>query len=102
MCREAGSTVKHAIYETHASTGMAIITTSLVFAAGFATIGFSHYRANADMGILTSITILVAMIVDLVVIPALLLFLVKDDKGKATPGGLEQDIGLEKESEPPA
>ena len=68
--RRSGKSVENSIRETLATTGMAMITITLVFAAGFGALSFSHYSANADLGLMTSVTILIALIIDLVVLPA--------------------------------
>lgn len=70
----AGMSVREAVLEVHASTGMAMLTTTLLFAGGFGVLAFSHYTANADMGLLTAITLLIAVAVDLIVLPAWLVW----------------------------
>lgn len=50
-----------------------IIYTSFVLLAGFCMFGFSHFGGIQAMGILTSITLLVAMCTNLLVLPALVL-----------------------------
>jgi cytochrome P450 len=47
-----------------------MITITLVFAGGFGALSFSHYSANADLGLMTAVTIFIALIIDLVVLPA--------------------------------
>ncbi|HRF79935.1 MAG TPA: MMPL family transporter, partial [Flavobacteriales bacterium] len=50
-----------------------IIYTSVVLLAGFSLFGFSHFGGIQALGILTTITLLVAMLTNLLVLPALLL-----------------------------
>ena len=50
-----------------------IIYTSVVLLAGFFLFGFSHFGGIRAMGILTSITLLVAMLTNLLVLPSLVL-----------------------------
>jgi predicted RND superfamily exporter protein len=50
-----------------------IIYTSVVLLAGFFLFGFSHFGGIRAMGILTSITLLVAMFTNLLVLPSLVL-----------------------------
>ena len=71
--RKAGMSVEMAVRETLSTTGMAMITITLVFAGGFGALSFSHYSANADLGLMTSVTILIALVMDLVVLPAWLI-----------------------------
>jgi predicted RND superfamily exporter protein len=65
---DATSAVRHAI----AGVGMAIVTTSVVLASGFAVLGLSSFEINAGMGQLTSIAIVLALLLDLTLLPALL------------------------------
>ncbi len=71
--RRAGKSVEDAVRETLSTTGMAMITITLVFAGGFGALSFSHYSANADLGLMTAVTILIALVMDLVVLPAWLI-----------------------------
>jgi len=60
-----------------------IIYTSVVLLAGFSLFGFSHFGGIQALGILTTITLLVAMLTNLLVLPALLLSLNKRIMSKA-------------------
>jgi len=60
-----------------------IIYTSVVLLAGFSLFGFSHFGGIRALGILTTITLLVAMLTNLFVLPALLLSLNKKIMSKA-------------------
>jgi len=71
--RQAGDSVEVAIEKTLSTTGKAMLTITLVFAGGFSALSFSHYSANADLGLMTAVTILIAVIMDLIVLPAFLL-----------------------------
>jgi len=73
QARRQGKSVEDAIRETLSTTGMAMLTITLVFAGGFGALSFSHYSANADLGLMTAVTIIIALIMDLVVLPAWLL-----------------------------
>ena len=54
-----------------------IIYTSVVLLAGFSLFAFSHFGGIRALGVLTTITLLVAMLTNLLVLPALLLSLNK-------------------------
>lgn len=73
QARQAGDTVEMAIEKTLSTAGKAMVTITLVFAGGFSVLSFSHYSANADLGLMTAITIVVAAIMDLLVLPACLI-----------------------------
>ena len=53
--------------------GPAIVITSVILIAGFAMLGFSAMNITANTSILTTVTIAIALVVDLLFIPALLL-----------------------------
>lgn len=72
--RRSGKTVEDSVRETLLTSGLAMITITLVFAGGFGILSFSHYSANADLGLMTAITILIALIVDLIILPAYLIW----------------------------
>jgi predicted RND superfamily exporter protein len=52
---------------------MALLTTSIILAAGFAVLFFSGFEVNAVMGILMSIAIVFALLADFFLLPILLL-----------------------------
>lgn len=53
--------------------GMAMLITSIVLAVGFAILAMSHFTLNADMGLLTAIVIVLALLADFLLLPTLLL-----------------------------
>ena len=55
------------------NVGTAILGTTIIVAAGFAMLGFSTFRVTAYMGLLTSLTIVAAIVVDFLLLPALLI-----------------------------
>jgi hypothetical protein len=60
-----------------------IIYTSVVLLAGFSLFGFSHFGGIRALGVLTTLTLLVAMLTNLLVLPSLLLSLNKHIMSKA-------------------
>lgn len=64
-----------AIRQTQASVGNALLTTSFILASGFAVLLLSSYEATAWMGMLTSLTILLALAAELFLMPAILMLL---------------------------
>jgi len=68
-----GLSPENAIRETFDSTISAIIISSLLLIAGFMLLTFSSFQKNADIGLLTSITIWLALIFDIFMLPALAL-----------------------------
>ncbi|SIS74632.1 efflux RND transporter permease subunit [Neptunomonas antarctica] len=62
-----------AVQYAFASVGRALWITSLVLVAGFMVLAQSSFKINADMGLLTAITILIALVVDFLFLPPLLM-----------------------------
>jgi predicted RND superfamily exporter protein len=72
-------TVRRSIHDT----GLSIIFTSLILTAGFAVFAVSEFDGTKSLGYLTSLTLLLAMVTNLTLQPALLLWMDKAKKKKA-------------------
>ena len=66
-------TVAEALRRTYLSTGKAIILTSLILCAGFLTLSGSDFLSTFYIGLLISLTLLLALLADMVLLPALIL-----------------------------
>jgi predicted RND superfamily exporter protein len=77
------------VIETIHSTGISIIYTSMVLIAGFVIFCFSGFGGTKSLGWLTSLTLVVATVTNLVLLPALLIDLTGHRK-KATAKALKQ------------
>ena len=64
---------KQVVIETIHSTGISIIYTSMVLIAGFVIFCFSGFGGTQSLGWLTSLTLVVATVTNLVLLPALLI-----------------------------
>jgi predicted RND superfamily exporter protein len=62
-----------AIRETFHLVGPAMAVTTIALVAGFLVLTFSDYKMSADMGLLSAITISIALAMDFLLLPALLL-----------------------------
>lgn len=71
--RREGQSAYQAVENSFAMVGTGMITMTFALAAGFACLAFSGFQINAWMGLMASITILVALLFDLLFIPAILL-----------------------------
>lgn len=71
--REKGLSAEDAVTYAFNSVGIALLVTSLVLIAGFMILAQSHFYLNSSMGLLTSVVILLALIIDLTFLPALLM-----------------------------
>jgi uncharacterized protein len=67
-----GEALETAIRETMADTGRPIVATSLVLAAGYAVLGLGSFAPNVNFGVVTACVILIALVADLVMLPAAL------------------------------
>ena len=81
--RERGMSAEDAIRYAFNTVGVALTVTTAVLVAGFLVIAQSNFQVNSQMGLLTAITIAIALIVDFLFLPALLL-LVDGEKQEGT------------------
>ncbi|MCP4596928.1 MMPL family transporter [Neptuniibacter sp.] len=79
--RDRNKGTHEAVRYAFGSVGRALWITTFVLVAGFMVLAQSSFKLNADMGLLTGLTILIALIVDFLFLPPLLM---KLDKSKAT------------------
>lgn len=95
---DISATVKQTIHET----GLSIIYTSAILFAGFMIFSFSGFGGTKALGWLTSLTLVVAMVTNLTILPALLLWMEKALLKKAKKKELwkaldeEEDIDIER------
>lgn len=75
-----GLAAEAAVHYAFESVGRALCVTTIVLVCGFGVLIFSGFRLNSDMGLLTSMIILIALVVDLLYLPACLLHFDKDRK----------------------
>jgi uncharacterized protein len=71
--REKNLNAEDAVRYAFSTVGVALLVTAVILIAGFAVLSFSAFKLNESMGILTAITIAVALIADFLLLPALLL-----------------------------
>ena len=93
--RQRGDDCEAAIRYAFNSVGKALWITTLVLAAGFSVLAQSSFKVNAEMGLLTAVTIVIALIMDFLLLPALLLKLEGNKQPEAAqstiPGTTEKD-----------
>ena len=73
--REKGLTADDAVRYAFSSVGRALVVTSTILAIGFGILATSAFDMNASMGLMTAITIGLALAVDFLFLPPLLLWL---------------------------
>jgi len=72
--RLQGKTAEEGVRYAFSSVGRALLITTMMLAVGFSVLATSSFRLNSDMGLLTAIIIVVALLVDFLILPAFLLF----------------------------
>ena len=73
--REKNASATEAVRYAFANVGSALLVTTIVLAAGFLVLSMSAFELNAAMGLLTAITIVIALIIDFLFLPPLLIAL---------------------------
>jgi len=76
--REHNLGTHDAIRYSFSHVGKALWVTTLIMIAGFSVLAFSSYKLNVDMGVLTTMAVGVALAMDFLLLPALLMFMDKD------------------------
>jgi predicted RND superfamily exporter protein len=79
-CMDIEDAIRHAI----SKVGNAIVITSIALLIGFLTLSVSSFQVNSSMGQLSSIIIVFAIIADLILLPAFIVFWHKNLKHDAT------------------
>ena len=79
--REKGLDEKEAVRYAFNTVGVALWVTSLVLVMGFWVLSQSHFALNSDMGAMAAITIAIALIMDFLFLPPLLMKLEENQDG---------------------
>ena len=77
--REHAGTAADAIRYAFKTVGVAIIVNTVILATGFLVLLASSFKVNVDMGLLTAMAIVFALILDFLFLPALLLLIDRTD-----------------------
>ena len=75
--RSEGMSAEGAVDSAFTRVGPALILTTVVIALGFSVLGFSQFDVNKTIGLLATVTVIIALAFDLLVLPALLLVIEK-------------------------
>jgi predicted RND superfamily exporter protein len=73
--REKGLDAQDAVRYAFNTVGLALVVTSIVLISGFFVLSFSAFQLNADMAVMTAVTIVFAIIADFLLLPPLLMAL---------------------------
>ena len=71
---ERGLSVEDSIRYAFRNVGMAIVVNTIILAAGFYVMTTSAFKMNVDLGLMTILSIVGALVLDFLLLPALLLF----------------------------
>lgn len=77
VAREQGKDARQANQYAFKTIGQALVVTTSVLAIGFGVLSLSSFALNSDMGLLTAIILVSALVIDLLFLPAFLLWLDK-------------------------
>lgn len=97
--RENELTTEDAIRYAFSSVGVALSVTTFILFANFGILALSDYGMNADMGLMTAVTIVVALFVDFFFLPPLLIMLVSNQKKRAAKKEAKQQTSDEKDTQ---
>ncbi|WP_434528497.1 efflux RND transporter permease subunit [Vibrio sp. K4] len=95
--RKEGQTAEQAVRYAFHTVGRALWITTVVLVAGFSVLAMSSFRLNADMGQLSAIVIFIALLVDFLFLPTLLMLFDKaaysqNTGTKKTPSESEKNV----------
>ncbi len=90
--REKNADPQAAVHYAFDNVGRALWITTFVLVAGFGVLAQSSFKMNADMGFLTAMTIFIALVVDFLFLPPLLMLI---DKGRKSRVMHQTDDGAE-------
>ena len=85
--REKNLSRPDAIRYAFETVGLALVATTIILTLGFAVMAMSSFQMNSQLGLMTAATMVVALVMDFTLLPALLLIGYKKDKQK----GLENN-----------
>lgn len=83
--REKLLSAEDAIRYAFRMVGPAIMTTTMILTVGFSVLAASTFKVNAEMGLLTTMAIVLALVFDFLFLPALLLLGRRDTEKKNAP-----------------
>ncbi len=82
LTMQAADAIRYAFH----TVGVALLITSAILVGGFAVLEFSHFNPSTNMGNLLALSIAVALLIDFLLLPPLLLLLDRGDAGRNRSG----------------
>jgi predicted RND superfamily exporter protein len=71
--REKGLSSEEAVRYAFSNVGVALVITTIVLVIGFMVLATSSFKLNSDLGLITALTITIALLLDFLLLPALLM-----------------------------
>ena len=78
ICKEKGMNTKDSLKFVLGTTGTALFWTTTILVVGFGAMIFANFTPNSNFGLLTALVLTIALVIDLIFLPALLLITSKD------------------------
>ena len=85
--RREGQSSSDAVRETFRTVGRALWTTTAVLSAGFLIFATSGFEVSWTLGVMVTMTIVLALLADFLLLPAILIALDRKKSGTPTTGG---------------
>jgi predicted RND superfamily exporter protein len=92
LARNKGLSVEESLEVTFLETGKAIVLTSIILFFGFLVMLFSIHPPSVVVGLLISLTLVSALISDLLLIPVLIRWIMPKDKPGDTSDQLSEEV----------
>jgi predicted RND superfamily exporter protein len=80
--REKNASTEEAVHYAFDNVGRALWITTFVLVAGFTVLAQSSFKMNAETGLLTAVTIFIALVIDFLFLPPLLMAIDKNKENK--------------------
>jgi predicted RND superfamily exporter protein len=95
--RRTGDNIRGAITNSFKDTGLSMIYTSIILFFGFVIFTGSSFGSTVALGLLTSITLVIALFANLLILPALIITFYREDEqlGKALVDEEEEEEAIE-------
>ncbi len=96
--REKHLSAEEAVRYAFSTVGPALVITTVVLAAGFSVLMLSTFKLNFELGLITAMTITIALIVDFLLLPVMLLTFDKADYQTVKNDILSNDLRVQLQS----
>ena len=79
--RENGLDTADAVRYAFNTVGVALVVTTVILCVNFGVLAMSTFKLNSDMGLMTALTIFIALLVDFFLLAPLMMWLESQKKG---------------------